>query len=125
MDKPFDKWNTLKKRIHARQNIPIFHEREIWWCALGVNVGYEQDGKNDLFERPILVLKKFNKDVLLILPLTRSKHQTVFKYDLGHNDSAVILSQVRLISSRRLLRKMRKMTGWQFREVIVRVKQIF
>ncbi|OGH69551.1 MAG: hypothetical protein A3C90_00350 [Candidatus Magasanikbacteria bacterium RIFCSPHIGHO2_02_FULL_51_14] len=117
IDKRFDAWNTLKKNIHAGERVPLFHEREIWWCALGANVGFEQDGKNELFERPVLVLKKFNRYVLFILPLTRSRRRTAYTYDMGHNDSAIILSQVRLVSSKRLLRRMRKMAVWQFNEV--------
>ncbi len=30
------------------------------WCSIGINVGDEEDGKNELYERPVLVIKKFN-----------------------------------------------------------------
>lgn len=68
--KNFDKWNIRKKRIEKKTQIPFFYTREIWRCSLGVNIGSEHDGKNDLYERPVLILKKFNKNTLLILPLT-------------------------------------------------------
>lgn len=126
MEKDFDQWNIKKKNIHARSGNILFHEREIWWCSLGVNVGFEQDGKNDFFERPILVIKKFNKDVLWILPLTRSDKSNKYHYRIKQdeeNDSMVILSQLRLISSKRLLRKMRMITGKEFNEIIDRVKE--
>ena len=64
MEKDFQKWHSEKEKLHARSNAPFFHEREIWWCSLGLNVGFEQDGKNDNFERPVLVLRRFNRDVL-------------------------------------------------------------
>ena len=56
-------WTRLKIRIHFQdiQERPYFKEREIWWVNLGVNVGFEQDGKGDNFERPILILKKFGE----------------------------------------------------------------
>lgn len=44
--------------MHASEGEILFYEREIWWCSLGVNIGFEQDGTNDLFERPVLVIKK-------------------------------------------------------------------
>ena len=34
--KDFDKWNELKKKLHVRDERILFHEREIWWCSLGV-----------------------------------------------------------------------------------------
>lgn len=44
MLKDVDGWNGKKKKVHNRADTPFFHTREIWWCALGVNVGFEQDG---------------------------------------------------------------------------------
>jgi hypothetical protein len=40
-EKHFDEWNELKKSIHAKCNISVFHEREIWWYAAGKNIGAE------------------------------------------------------------------------------------
>ena len=52
----FDIWNEVKKLTHARDDIAeiFFYEREVWWCRLGANVGFEQDGKGEHFQRPIL-----------------------------------------------------------------------
>jgi len=124
--KDFDKWNKQKKKLHASERQVLFHEREIWWCSLGINVGFEQDGANELFERPILIVKKFNRNVLWILPLTRSdkKNRYYIPITVGGANSAVILSQLRLISSKRLQRYMHKLPQGQFRE-IVRLVQLF
>jgi len=107
MNKNFHKWHEKKKIIQSSEEIPYFYEREIWWCSIGLNVGYEQDGKNENFERPILILKKFNKYILWAIPLT-SKQKTgkyYFHFNFQGEDSIAILSQLRLISSKRLLRK--------------------
>ena len=64
MNKDFDTWNEEKKGLEiVAPDTLIFHEREIWWSSIGLNVGDEEDGKNDLFERPVLVLRKFNNKV--------------------------------------------------------------
>ncbi|MFH1170496.1 MAG: hypothetical protein V1704_02965 [Candidatus Vogelbacteria bacterium] len=47
MKKDFDQWNERKKGLHNRDRVPFYHEREIWWCALGVNIGSEQDGSKE------------------------------------------------------------------------------
>jgi len=127
-NKDFDKWNELKKKLHTTEKPKDFYfrEREIWWCSLGLNIGFEEDGKNENFERPVLVIRKFNKYVLWILPLTRS-HKTgdyYFRITQGdEDDSVVILSQIRLISNKRLLRKMRMMDEVEFKQIKNRVKQ--
>ena len=123
-NKNFDKWNELKKKLNTKNADVLFHEREIWWCSLGVNVGFEEDGKNDLFERPALVVKKFNRSVLWILPLTRSQKTGGYYYRITQNDeddSVVILSQLRLISSKRLLRKMRMLGNLEFKDITAKI----
>lgn len=113
--KEFDKWNELKKKLHSSKKADRFYfrEREVWWCSLGVNVGYEQDGKNENFERPILIIKVFNAEVLWIVPLTsrQKDNKYYYKFDYKTEPQSVILSQIRLISSKRLLRKI-----WTFPE---------
>ena len=78
MQKDFDRWNEKKKRINRSAFIDYVNEREVWWCTLGVNVGSEQDGSLDVFERPILVVRKFNKDTVLVVPLTSSPGRTPY-----------------------------------------------
>lgn len=126
--KDFDKWNKQKKKLHMHERAVLFHEREIWWCSLGVNVGFEQDGANELFERPVLIVKKFNRDVLWVLPLTRSEKKNKYHFPLAQNqerNSMVILSQLRLISAKRLQRRMHKLPWKQFQEIVEAVLQFF
>lgn len=68
--KDFDRWNEEKKRLHSDSRLVYAYPREIWWCALGVNIGAEIDGKNENFERPVLVMRIYNKDTLFVLPIT-------------------------------------------------------
>jgi mRNA interferase MazF len=128
MEKQFDVWNNLKKNIDSSKKPEEFYfrEREVWWCSLGVNIGFEEDGKNENFERPVLILKKFNKYVLWILPLTRSFKNNDYYYRVlqgNEEDSVVILSQIRLISNKRLLRKMRMIGLVEFEDIKNKVKK--
>jgi hypothetical protein len=45
--KDFDGWNETKKRTDSRRGAPFYHEREVWWCTLGVNVGSEENGSGE------------------------------------------------------------------------------
>ena len=85
MEKEYDKWNQLKKSLSIKESTIFFHEREIWYCSLGKNIGYEEDGKNELFERPVLVIRKFNNEIFLAIPLTSSKKDNEYYRTRGHN----------------------------------------
>lgn len=61
MQKDFDVWNNKKKELNNAVFNSYVHAREIWWCSIGINVGDEEDGKNSMFERPVLIIKKFNQ----------------------------------------------------------------
>ena len=60
MNKDFKGWHKDKEIIHNEKPRVFFHEREIWFTYLGVNIGFEQDGQGDKFLRPVIILRKFN-----------------------------------------------------------------
>ncbi|MBI2025281.1 hypothetical protein HYT04_00630, partial [Candidatus Kaiserbacteria bacterium] len=72
MGKDFCKWHAQKEHLHEAKGTALFHEREVWWCALGANIGFEQDGSGELFARPVVILSKFNLDVCLVVPRSES-----------------------------------------------------
>ncbi|MCF7834200.1 MAG: type II toxin-antitoxin system PemK/MazF family toxin [Candidatus Pacebacteria bacterium] len=124
--KDFDFWNKKKKILEEKRNKNlVFNERDIWWCSIGLNIGSEQDGKNELFERPVLVIKKFNKKVCWVLPITRKNKEGYYYHVLDYNfeKSFVILSQLRLISTKRFTRFIRKISSDQFE--IIKGKLVF
>ncbi|MBP7992405.1 MAG: type II toxin-antitoxin system PemK/MazF family toxin [Candidatus Magasanikbacteria bacterium] len=102
-------WEWTEKKIqHDSESEPGFHfyEREIWWAALGKNIGHEMDGKNSSFERPVLILKKFSHSMCLVLPLTtkvREENENYFKLPIDGKQGAVVLPQPRTISIKRLI----------------------
>src|SRR3989344_302505 len=104
MNKDFKKWHGIKENLDGRKSEIFFHEREIWWCALGVNIGFEQDGHGETFERPAIVLKKFNLDACLIIPLTAKAKEGTYYFPVGQVDgreATAVLSQVRFVDRRR------------------------
>ncbi len=117
--KDYKNWHKLKSQIDSVGVEKFFHEQEIWWCSVGVNVGYEIDGKNTNFERPILIFRKFNKGMFWGVPLTSKvkEGKFYFTFDFKDRKSTVILSQLRILSSKRLIRKMGNLNKEQFGEV--------
>ncbi len=75
---------------------------------MGKNIGYEQNGDETNFERPVLVLKDFNQFVCLVVPLTTVKKKNVYYRKVGIIDfkkAYAILSQLRLVDTKRFLNK--------------------
>ncbi len=114
-------------QLQSKKNMPYFHERELWICHIGSNVGFEQDGKGSEFVRPILIFKKFNKTLFLGMPLTsttkRDRHYFTFQFD--DRESTVILSQVRVFDVRRLKRKMGEMNADDFKKLKRKCRSLF
>lgn len=96
--KQFDLWNKKKKYVEARahsENLYL-HEREVWWCSVGVNIGVEIDGKNNVFE---------------------------VKHSLG--SSFANLAQLRLFSTKRVLRKVGMVSECTFVDVRLALQDLF
>lgn len=124
--KNFDEWNIKAKLLNSKNFNDYFYAREIWWAALGVNIGSEQDGKNESFERPLLILKRINKDLCLIAPFTSKIVTNDYRISTQSTGmgAQVVLSQIRVISSKRLLRKIGKVKIIIFLEVLIRLSLI-
>ena len=81
------------------------------------NVGYEQDGTGDQYKRPVLVLRGLSTHVCIIVPLTTSAKRDRFYIDagiVGKKQAAAIVSQIRLIDTRRLVEKIETMDHSHF-----------
>ena len=113
MEKDFDKWNNLKKEIDSRNPIYV-SERDIWFCSVGLNVGSEQSGKHELFERPVLVIKKITANTFIGVPLTSNKKKGSWYVEIESTDSSAIISQIKLFDTRRLARKIKVISTKEF-----------
>ena len=130
MKKDYQKWHNQKSEIHNNKERPFFHEREVWFSSIGENVGFEQDGSGENFMRPVLVVKKFNNEVVWVVPLTRTNKKGKYYFEISLTDkdgknnsrlSVVILSQLRLIDAKRLQYKMGTIEEREF----LKIKEAF
>ncbi len=125
--KKFIEWTKLKIRIHIAERVIYFREGEIWWASLGANIGHEQEGKNQNFERPIVIIRKFNQHVLWAIPLTtklKDDNPYYHYYEFGGKKYAAVLTQLRLISSKRLLRKLGIFPNVDFKLVKEKIRNL-
>jgi mRNA interferase MazF len=116
--KDFWKWHQKKQQIHASEGTALFQEREVWWCILGENVGFEQDGRGELFARPVVILAKFNLNACLVVPLTAKSKKGKFYFEIGEiagRNAVAVLSQLRFIDRKRLADKIATLDKDMFR----------
>ena len=129
MLKDFDIWNELKKKIDADvktiepDRFP--KEGEVWMSAVGKNIGFEQNGSGDNFSRPILIIKKFNNHMFWVVSLSTKQKKFDFYFnftDPNRNKVSAILAQLKLISIKRLNRKLYNLPEKQLNELKGRLK---
>jgi mRNA interferase MazF len=127
MQKDFDSWNRQKKNVHFVENAKMFYEREVWWAKLGTNIGVEIDGRHELFLRPVIVIRKFNKDMAIVLPTT-TQYKTNKYYcavsGAKEKKYQACLSQIKTISSKRLLRKIDTIQISQYQYLLDKISKM-
>lgn len=119
--KDFLAWLRIKQAAHQSPGTALFHEREVWWCKLGANVGYEIDGRGETFERPVIIVKKFNLDTCLVVPLTAKSKSGKYYFPVGNasgREAVAVLSQLRLVDRKRLTQKAGTLPGPEFKKLL-------
>ena len=115
MGKDFDRWSRHKKTLHAHGERPLYHTREIWWCAVGVNIGNELDGTGKEHDRPVLVIPPLFGIALIGHPRSGPFYFPLNKVE--EREAVANLSQVRLFDTKRLIRKIGTVAERTFREL--------
>ncbi len=126
--KEFDKWIEKKKEINNKVTAsPQFNERDIWWTSIGVNVGFEEDGKNDIFIRPVLIIKKFNREMFLGVPLSTKLKDNKYYIQITVKEEIVsaMTSQIRVFSSKRIWYKLAVIDDGDFLKVNEEISKFF
>ena len=126
MNEEFDKWNEVKKKLAKKDNKIYFKERDVFWASIGINIGFEQNGKGEIFSRPVLILKKYSKDIFLGIPLsTQIKEGSFFFiFELNNNLSNALLVQSRLYDAKRLENKIGMISKIDFESLKVKFRSL-
>lgn len=124
--KDFFSWHNKKSKLDLAERRPYFHEGEVWYASLGLNIGYEQDGKGAEYLRPVLIVRKFNNDICWIVPLTHTSKDTIHYVHikvLGKSSTA-ILSQLKLLDARRFSHMIDKISDEDFKLATKKLKEL-
>lgn len=105
MNKDFDSWNALKKKLDAgTSRPPLVSESELWWVSIGENVGREIHGKSELYSRPVIILKKLAHEFYFVIPTTSKPRNGSWYASFAYKktDMTACLHQARAMDYRRL-----------------------
>lgn len=127
--KQFDEWGKKKNSIHQLLKNKWVVKREVWWCTLGVNIGSEEDGKGVDFLRPVLVIRVYGFTSVVVVPLTTTAKTGPFYFNLGKvgdegGISTALLSQMRLIDTKRFVEKIGKIDAEKFKEIKKAIQEL-
>ena len=126
--KDYEKWHRQKTAIdHSQAPRVFYHEREMWWCTLGVNIGFEQDGSGEEYRRPVLILRGLSNETCFVAPLTTATSNHELRPSIGlveGKEARVLLSQIRVIDTKRLVRKLGYLEHGIFQQIRKKAKDI-
>ena len=114
-------WIYTKIILQEKIRLAIVKEGEVYWCSLGENIGDEENGKREKSRRPVLILKKFNNNIFLGVPMTTKNKDSKYyiKIILKDKSQSAMISQVRVLDTKRLAQKI----GYVSRLDLIKVKE--
>jgi mRNA-degrading endonuclease toxin of MazEF toxin-antitoxin module len=126
MAKKFISWIFNKIIIDKTYTEREIKEHEVYWCSFGENIGFEQNGKGEDFRRPVLIFKKFNNNLFWGVPMsTKIKDNRYYvKVLLKNIEQAAIISQLRVLDSKRLDDKISYISELDFWKIKLKIIDI-
>ena len=103
--KDFSDWMELKHLIqHLSKRPRGYAQREIWWTSIGMNLGFEEDGKGVKHSRPVLIVRGFSKELFWGIPLSTTRNRGTYyhAFKIRGKTSVALLSQMRTFDTVRL-----------------------
>ena|SRR3989338_9533200 len=125
--KDFDKWNSVKKRIHSDERKVSIRAGEVRWVSCGVNVGSEIDGKGESFTRPMLVAHVVGSVLALVVPLSTKLKEVAgyIPFEFQGKHISLCVHQMRIISQRRVLARKGRISEKRLRQVKSEIRKFF
>lgn len=123
----YDAWNNKKQSLNLNKSPELyFREREVWWCSIGLNIGFEENGKGELFNRPVLILRKYGSGTFLGILISKTHNRGTFYYPIKLNGgtSVCLLTHIRLLDARRLTQKIITLEEGEFQNIRKALKSL-
>ena len=119
-------WMSIKDKLHKTSTVTNFSEGQIWWAALGKNIGVEINGKHEDYSRHVVIFKKLSRLCFLAIPLTSQPHTGTWyvEFNFKGKQEYAVLSQIRMLSVARLYNRMGKLSAGDFKKIKTGFKKL-
>ena len=129
-NKDYQRWMPVKAKINNNCNRATFKIRDVFWASIGENIGFEEDGKGQCYNRPVVILKKFNEQLFWGIPLSTTTRRGKYYFEVsllskGGKQGVAVLSQLRLWDSARLENKIGMLSKKEFAELKAEIVNLF
>ena len=122
----YSDWMAIKDKIQKDGKVLKFSEGQIWWAALGKNIGVEINGKHKDYSRPVVIFKKLSNLCFLAIPLTSQPHSGSWyvEFNFKNKQEYAVLSQIRMMSVSRLYNRMSKLSAGDLKKIKVGFRKL-
>ncbi len=128
----FDNWNIVKKRTQITNNDVGFKERDIYWLRLGKNIGSEEYGKGNEYQRPVVIIKKLTSELFFGIPLSSVLKSGSYFYTFSYQDkkgkirtNCAMILQLKAFDKKRLMGRIGMMQKKDFKNMHEKVRELF
>ncbi len=128
----FDKWNKVKKRTHTVKRNISFKEREIFWARVGQNIGSEEYGKGNEYQRPVVIVKQLTNDLFFGVPLSSVLKEGAYFYNFTYTDkkgntktNCAMLLQLKAFDKKRLMGRIGMIPRNDFYKMMDKIRELF
>ena len=128
----FDKWNEIKKSAQKAKRVIGFKPREIFWVRVGQNIGSEEYGKGNEFQRPVLIVRKLNTKLFIGIPLSSQEkvnsdyfHTIEFNTKRGLSKNSAMILQLKTFDKKRLMSRIEILDKKKFSIILEKIRGLF
>lgn len=131
MENIFNQWNLVKQKTNKKENKVGFKEREIFWLRLGQNIGAEEYGKGNEFQRPVLIIKKLTSNIFIGVPLTSTLktndyfHEFTYNTKKGEITNSAMILQLKTFDKKRLMTRIGMINKNDYKLICEKVRRLF
>lgn len=124
---PVRSWADVKAGLNTTSDERIFSEGDVYWAAVGENIGVEINGKNSRYSRPVVILRKLSPKGFIGVPLTSRGHSGSWyiPFEFQGRAEYACVHQMRSMSTKRLYERMGRLSDEDLRRIRIGALSLF
>jgi mRNA interferase MazF len=95
-------------------------------CSMKEKFGDEENGKGENFMRPVVLIRKFNKNICLVAPTSTKLKENPYYHKISYQgqEYSVLLSHLRTIDTKRLKKRIARLSVLDFNCLVQKILEM-